>query len=168
MERISNFTKAEGKILEDIHQCLESIRQIAIRDVTSSIQGVDVLRKLRQAVYEDINQIQHEEMALRSARLLQENDFLNQKLDWYWNPRQTGNNSEPDLRAMKNGEIVLSAEITTSERPEGTIDKRMSDTLAKLSVMPGDRFYFVRTDSMERRARTKIERGGFKIIVRNI
>ena len=43
------------------------------------IQGVDVLRKLRQAVYEDINQIQHEEMALRSARLLQENDFLNRK-----------------------------------------------------------------------------------------
>ncbi len=168
MERILNLDKAEGKILEDLRQCLESIRKISSKDLISVSQGIDVLRRLRKAVYEDINQIQHEEMALRAVRSLQENDFLNQKLDWYWNPRQTGDDSEPDLRAAKNDDIVLSAEVTTSERPEGKIDQRMSDTLAKLSNMQGHRFYFVRTDSMEKRARTKIEKGGLQIVVRNI
>ena len=168
MERIFDFDKAERKILEDIHQCLVSIRQIASRNVASSRQGVEVLRELRQAVYEDINQIQHEEMALRAARSLQENDFSSQKLDWYWNPRQTGDASEPDLIGMKDNKIVVSAEITTSEEPKGTIDKRMSDTLAKLNAMQGERYYFVRTESMENRARTKIEKAGFKIIIRNI
>ena len=168
MERILNLDKAEGKILEDLRQCLKSICKISSKDLISVSQGIDVLRRLRKAVYEDINQIQHEEMALRAVRSLQENDFLNQKLDWYWNPRQTGDDSEPDLRAVKNDDIVLSAEVTTSEKPKGTIDQRMGDTLAKLSNMQGHRFYFVQTDSMEKRARTKIEKGGFQIVVRNI
>jgi hypothetical protein len=69
---------------------------------------------------------------------------------------------------MRAGEIVLSAEVTTSERPVGIIDTRIRDTLAKLSTMPGRRFYFVRTDTMGQRAMTKVEKGGFPIEVRRI
>jgi hypothetical protein len=63
---------------------------------------------------------------------------------------------------------LLSAEVTASERPVGTIDTRIRDTLAKLGNMPGRRFYFVRTASMEQRATTKIEKGGFAIEVKRI
>jgi hypothetical protein len=167
MEHIRSFAEVERKILADIRRCLESVRQVASKDVISVSEGVNILSRLRQVAYEDINQIQHEEMALRAARLLQDTVFVDQQLDWYWNPRQTGDESEPDLRATKNGEIVLSAEVTASERPVGTIDIRIRDTLAKLSSMPGRRFYFVRTAPMEQRAKTKVERGGFDIEVRS-
>jgi hypothetical protein len=168
MERIHSFTETEQRILADIRRCLESVREITSQDVTSAIDGVSVLSRLRQVAYEDINQIQHEEMVLRAARLLQNTEFLGQQLDWYWNPRQTGDDSEPDLRAIRAGEILLSAEITASERPVGTIDTRIRDTLAKLSNMPGRRFYFVRTASMEQRAKTKVEKGRFAIEVKRI
>ena len=168
MERIHSFTQAERKILDDIRSCLESIRHVASLDVISVRDGVNVLSRLRQVAYEDINQIQHEEMALRAAQSLQETEFPDQRIDWYWNPRQTGDDSEPDLRATKNGEIVLSAEVTASERPVGSIDTRMRETLTKLNSMPGRRFYFVRTDTMEQRARTKVEKAGFHIEVRKL
>jgi len=168
MEHIRSFAEVEERIIADIRRCLESVRQVASQNIKSVSNGVNILSRLRQVAYEDINQIQHEEMALRAARLLQETVFLNQQLEWYWNPRQTGEESEPDLRATKNGEIVLSAEVTTSERPVGTIDTRIRDTLAKLSTMPGLRFYFVRTAPMEQRAKTKVQRGGFAIEVRRI
>ena len=64
MEHIHSFTETEQRILADIRRCLESIREITIQDVTSAIDGVSVLSRLRQVAYEDINQIQHEEMAL--------------------------------------------------------------------------------------------------------
>lgn len=168
MERIHNFINAESKILTDVRRCLESVRQVAGKDVTSAIDGINVLSKLRQVAYEDINQIQHEEMVLRAARSLQENDFPNQQIEWYWNPRQTGDNSEPDLRATLGKDILLSAEVTTSEKPVGTIDTRISNTLTKLNSMPGRKFYFVRTISMEQRARTKVQKAGFAIEVRKI
>jgi len=130
--------------------------------------GIEILSTLRQVASEDINQIQHEEMTLRAALLLQETIFPGQRVAWYWNPRQTGDRSEPDLRAALTGEIVLSAEVTTSERPVRAIDKRMTHTLAKLGRMPGRKFFFVRSEAMEQRARAKIEKGRFGIEVRRI
>ena len=168
MELIYSFTETEQRILSDIRRCLESVREITGRDATSTTDGVSILNRLRQVAYEDINQIQHEEMILRAARLLQNTEFLGQQIDWYWNPRQTGDDSEPDLRAIGGGEIVLSAEITASERPVGTIDTRIRDTLAKLDNMPGRKFYFVRTASMEQRAKTKVEKGRYAIEVKKI
>jgi len=168
MEHIHNFTETEQRILSDIRRCLESVREITSQDVTSATDGVSVLNKLRQVAYEDINQIQHEEMILRAARLLQSTEFPDQQIDWYWNPRQTGDNTEPDLRAIRGGEIVISAEITASEKPVGTIDTRIRDSLAKLNNMPGRKFYFVRTASMEQRAKTKVEKGRYAIEVKKI
>jgi len=126
MEKIISLSEAETNLLSDIKTCVERIRSLVREDVTTVHRGIETLRRLREAIYEDLNQIQHEEMILRAARSLQGSDFQWEVVDWYWNPRQTGDRSEPDLRGVKNGEIVVSAEITTSERPVGTIDGRMA------------------------------------------
>ena len=84
---------------------------------------------------------------------------------WYWNPRQTGDHTEPDLRGIYSGAILVSAEITTSEKPVGTIDSRMKKILTKLAAMQGEKFYFVRTSEMRQRAATKITKGGWEIEV---
>lgn len=163
-----SLSEAEQKVLSDIRKCVESIRILAREDATTIKAGIEALKKLREEIYEDLNQIQHEEMILRAARHLQESDLQGEVVDWYWNPRQTGDKSEPDLRGVQNSSIIISAEITTSERPEGTIDSRMASTLKKLSTMRGRKYYFVRTPAMERRARTKSKKGGYAIEVRKI
>jgi hypothetical protein len=168
VEQIKDFSQAEKKILDDINRCLESVAFVMRPQRMSLADGIGVLSKLREVAYEEINQIQHEEMLLRAVLFLQEALFTGQPIDWYWNPRQTGDYSEPDIRAVKNGEIMLSAEVTASERPVGIIDVRMRDTLAKLNRMPGRKYYFVRSNVMEQRARTKVEKGGFDIHVKKI
>jgi hypothetical protein len=168
MERLQDFGEAEEKLLREIRRCLESVRQATNRDPITASDGVNLLNSLRKVSYEDINQLQHEEMALSAARLLQETEFRGERLDWYWNPRQTGDAAEPDLRAMRNGEIMVSAEVTTSQRPIGAIDPRMRDTLTTLNKMPGRRFYFVKTGSMEHRAKSKVKRARLEVEVRKI
>ncbi len=168
MEQIVDFQEAEEKILADIHACISHIRKTVDYEFSSTRGGIEVLLRLRQRTYEDLNQIQHEELAFRAAQFLRDYEFKGRDLKWYWNPRQTGNEFEPDLQATENEEIVLSAEVTTSERPIGTIDGRMSDTLEKLSDMPGRKFYFVRTEEMERRARTKVSKLSISIKVQRI
>lgn len=168
MERLQDFAEAERRLLADIRGCLECVRQVLNGDIITVADGVNLLKSLRLVSYENINQLQHEEMALRAARLLQENEFPGIPLAWYWNPRQTGDGAETDLRASLNGEIMVSAEVTTSERPIGTIDTRMRDTLAKLNRMQGRRFYFVRTGSMEHRAKSKVDRAGFAVEIKRI
>jgi len=87
---------------------------------------------------------------------------------WYWNPRQTGSAKEPDLQGKVAGRIAVSAEITASERPIGSIDQRMSTTLQKLSKMEGRLIYFVSTETMEKWARTKVSEAGYQIEVRRV
>ena len=107
-------------------------------------------------------------MILRSARFLESGDYSERPPTWYWNPRQTGAADEPDLRGSIGSETVVSAEITTSGRPIGAIDKRMATTLGNLSNMSGRKFYFVRTENMRRRAQTKVDKAGYDIEVRLI
>jgi hypothetical protein len=71
----------------------------------------------------------------------------------------------PDLRAVHQGQILASAEITTSEKPVGTIDTRMRSTLEKLSRMDGEHFYFVRSNAMRIRADSKVSTAGWNINV---
>ena len=66
---------------------------------------------------------------------------------------------------MRNGKIILSAEATTSEKPQGSIDSRMRDTLFKLNKMEGYKYYFIRTKEMEQRAKTKIKKNKLNIDV---
>jgi hypothetical protein len=85
---------------------------------------------------------------------------------WYWNPRQTGSKEEPDLAAEQQGIRLISAEVTASRNPIGIIDKRMTQTLQKLNKMPGKkRFYFVRSESMSKRAQSKVVNNNLDINV---
>lgn len=168
MKKIISLSDSQNKILKDIQNCITQIRHLAESDIETVKRGIVTLRNIRNELYEDLNQIQHEEMILRAIKYLQENEFHGMKIGWYWNPRQTGNAGEPDLRGQKNNRVIISAEITTSERPKGTIDKRMQTTLKRLNEMDGRKYYFVRTSAMERRALTKIRKSGYVIEVKRI
>jgi hypothetical protein len=160
MERLSNIQQAEIKVLADVREFLQTIRGLS-DDIESLRDGVNRLRLVRSAVYENLNQIQHEHLILQGLRWLRGNGYDGENIEWYWNPRQTGDANEPDLLAKTNTQIVLCAEATTSEIPSGFVDSRMRDTLAKLNRMPECRFYFVRTQAMAKRARTKIAKNSW-------
>jgi hypothetical protein len=130
--------------------------------------AIALLTRLRKEIYEDLNQVQHEEMAIRAARSLEASDLADHEVEWHWNPRQGGTDQEPDLRGIVDGQIVVSAEITTSERPVGTIDGRMKTTLDKLSTLPGQKLYCVRSVEMDKRAKTKVNNARYHIEVRRI
>ncbi len=165
MERLTDIEHVMGKVLADMNNFISTIRKFVGEEVSSLSDGLTVLRNVRSSVYEDLNQIQHEYLILQGLLWLSENGFNQPEIIWYWNPRQTGNTEEPDLRATLNRKIVLSAEATTSEIPQGEIDSKMNRTLLKLNEMEGIRYYFIRTTSMENRARTKITGGRLRIEV---
>ena len=167
MEKLRDIQQAETKVLTDTREVLRELRRLS-EDVDSPSQGIDRLRDIRTTLYENLNQIQHEYLILQGLRWLRAGGYNGEYLEWYWNPRQTGNSSEPDLLAREGSRVVLSAEATTSESPQGVIDSRMRHTLAKLSSMEGDKFYFVRTIAMATRARTKVSRNSWNIEVVHI
>jgi hypothetical protein len=164
MEELTDPDRAESKVLADIGAFLSELRDLA-KDATSLEDGAERLRRIRASVYENLNQIQHEYLVLQGLRWLRNNGYGDMQLNWSWNPRQTGDATEPDLRARLHARTVVSAEATTSEKPEGVIDSRMRNTLRKLSKMPGRRFYFVRTEAMAQRAATKIAKNSWRIRV---
>lgn len=141
------------------------MHQLSLQPCTTAEAGIRILDRLRKETYEDLNQIQHEHLIVRAAEWLLAKQKCPPETLWLWNPRQTGDHSEPDLRGSNAGAVVLSAEITTSENPVGTIDSRMQKTLAKLAAMEGARYYFVRTETMRQRASTKVAKGGWQIEV---
>jgi hypothetical protein len=157
--------EAKSKILDDIQNCLSLVRTISSHSITKVEEGVLLLQQLREETYEDLNQIQHELLIVSAADWLINRGVYPEHMSWEWNPRQTGDNTEPDLRGHVGRNILLSAEATTSARPVGTIDKRMRCTLEKLAMMPGEKYYFVRTTEMAQRARAKISKGRWPIDV---
>jgi hypothetical protein len=165
MEKITDIKYIMGKVLADMNNFINTIRKFVGEEVSSLSDGLTMLRNVRSSVYEDLNQIQHEYLILQGFLWLSKNGFNQPEIIWYWNPRQTGNTEEPDLRAILNGKILLSAEATTSEIPQDLIDSRINHTLLKLAEMEGTRYYFIRTTSMENRARTKIRGGRLRIEV---
>lgn len=165
MERITDIDHIRGKVLADMNNFINTIREFVGEEVSSINDGLTVLQNLRSSVYEDLNQIQHEYLILQGILWLSENGFNQPDIFWYWNPRQTGNIEEPGRRATRNGKILLSAEATTAEIPQDLIVSRMNQTLLKLNETEGTRYYFVRTTSMENRARTKITGGRLLIEV---
>lgn len=165
MEQIANLSLAEEQAFQKVKQLLSMTRRDVAEEPSSLKDGISVLARLRNDIYENLNQIQHEAMILRAALDLQSKDLARKPVNWYWNPRQTGGLEEPDLRGIVGGSIHISAEITTSE---SLIDKTMGATLKKLSKMPGKKIYFVRTEAMETRAKTKVSKAGYPIEIRQI
>ncbi|MFA6055605.1 MAG: hypothetical protein WC769_09540 [Thermodesulfovibrionales bacterium] len=168
MEKISNIQETEKKLLSELQKFVSRIYNLSDRPISSTGEGVATLRKIRQEVYEDLNQIMHESLILEGLKWLNADVLKDEKIEWFWNPRQTGDYREPDLRGVLNGEIVISAEASASEKPQGVIDSRMRDTLMKLNAMPGKKFYFARTDAMTQRARTKVLNNGLSIEVKKL
>lgn len=165
MEPINNIEEATEKVLSDMNAFIQSVRRQSADDIIDLNDGLSRLRNIRTSVYENLNQIQHEYLILQGLIWLNHNNHTPSGTQWYWNPRQTGDSSEPDLRGILNGVIVVSAEATTSEKPQGVIDKRMKKTLGKLNDMDGSKYYFIRTPSMERRANTKVTNNMLQITV---
>lgn len=165
MEKIGDINAAERKVLEDVGILLSEVRGIVAKEPESASEGVAILSQLRDAGYEDLNQIQHEYLVLVAAKWLVENNHVSSEAEWYWNPRQTGGANEPDLQAKKDSKVLVSAEITTSRRPIGTIFERMKKTLAKLNDFEGQKFYFVRTDSMKEKAEAEVKAKQQNILV---
>lgn len=165
MEHIGSLEAAEQKVLMDSTFLLKTLRENSAREPTSAADAVSVLANIRDLAYENLNQIQHEYFILLAAKYLADKAVVPADASWQWNPRQTGGSSEPDLQGSASAAILVSAEITTSRRPVGTIDKRMRITLAKLNGFSGQRFYFVRTSAMATRASTIVKANGYSISV---
>ena len=165
MTPLISLDSAEKEVLAEARKLLATVRQHAANDPTTVPEAVAALSALRKEIYEDLNQIQHEYFIIKGARWLLGTSVVTPEVSWQWNPRQTGTATEPDLGGDLNGARVVSAEVTTSTDPKGKIDERMASTLAKLSAMPGMKFYFVCAEAMRQRAETKIEKGAFDIQV---
>jgi len=164
MERIESIEAAETALVGKANKLLEAARAIVSGNASSAKNAVNLLSRLREAVYEDLNQIQHEGLILEAAQWLRENALAGREAEWWWNPRQTGGHDEPDLRCISGSDVVV-AEVTASNAPVGVIDSRMMSTLEKLAATEGKRYYFVRTESMRKRAKTKVDKGKWDIRV---
>lgn len=165
MELLGTISEATAKVLKDVRRCVATIQALSAEPFETATSGVAVLQRLRSETYEDLNQIQHEHLIVLAAEWLVTEHVCPPTTEWSWNPRQTGTNAEPDLQGRNNGAVILSAEITTSATPDGVIDTRMRKTLKKLSGSDGMKYYFVRTESMCRRANTKVSKAGWSIQV---
>jgi hypothetical protein len=164
VQRLDHST-AKDKILDDIRRYVTEVQSITRSPVETVEDGIRTLVALRKTSYEDLNQIQHEYAALCAVHWLIAQCYTPEGVIWQWNPRQTGDAAEPDIRAVLEGKTIISAEITTSPEPKGFIDARMASTLRKLATMEGRRFYFVLTVAMANRARTKASKAKYELEV---
>ena len=165
MKSLGSFPLALNDVMNDARKLLATLRDQSIHEPTTPSEAIKILENIRQEIYEHLNQIQHEYLIIRAAMWLQSNDPKLNRVSWFWNPRQTGDKNEPDLAADKESGRLISAEITASKSPTGVIDKRMTETLIKLNPMSGNKFYFVRTESMYKRALTKVSKNEWNIKV---
>jgi len=101
---------------------------------------VEAIFSLRAEIYEDLNQLQHKALIIAAAKRLAKRYPTISK--WKWHPKQTSSINEADLTGYSRDKIVINAEVTTSNRPIGTIDQRMKRTLLSLSKKKGTLFYF--------------------------
>jgi len=160
-----DLSTAKDKILADIRRYIAEVQCVTRSPVETIEDGIRTLVALRKTSYEDLNQIQHEYAALCAVYWLIAQRHTPEGVTWQWNPRQTGDAAEPDIRAVLEGKTIISGEVTTSPEPKGFIDSRMASTLKKLAAMEGQRFYFVLTAAMANRARTKTAKGGYQLDV---
>lgn len=163
MEELGNIASAEDGLLAQVKEIFSHIRLAGQTEPINLEKSLEILKSLRQLVYEDMNQLQHEALILKAAKLLQSEFYPNINMKWLWNPRQTGTKDEPDLQGFFQGRVILSAEATSSLKPKGEIGSRMAKTLQKLSTQPGEKYYIVITAEMERRAKSKVSNLGYQI-----
>ncbi len=165
MEEIGEISLRENDLFNQLKEVFSSIRTAGQTEPKNLDLSLQILNSLRHLVYEDMNQLQHEALILKTAKFLQLEYYPGLKIKWLWNPRQTGSREEPDLRGLIKGKVLISGEVTTSLKPEGAIDSRMAKTLQTLSQMPGEKYYVVVSEGMERRANSKVNSSSYQIKV---
>ncbi len=127
---------------------------------------VQLLANMRQDLYEELNQLQHAAFIIKVAEKLQiEFPQINK---WCWHAKQTSHPDFADLTGYVGDNIFLNAEVTTSLKPVGTIDKRIKSTLASLDKKQGLKLYFVLTNEMFSRAISKKTNNDFDIEIRQL
>ena len=65
MERITDLNIAEAQVFQRVKELIATSRTIVAKEPANLQFGIDILKQMRKAIYEDLNQIQHEEMILR-------------------------------------------------------------------------------------------------------
>ena len=163
MKPLGSIESASNDVLNDARKLLECLRSHLTQEPTTADEAVKTLNHIRRETYESLNQIQHEYLIIQAVKWLQKNDLTIVGGLWQWNPRQTGGKNEPDLTFMRQQICLISAEVTTSPAPKGSIGSHMQDTLSKLSQMQGNKFYFVLTEIMRKNAQTKVDASGWDI-----
>ncbi len=168
MEPLPDIRRARADLLGHVRRVVVRLRRAVADEVRDLDAGLAMLATVRHECYESLNQAQHEALVLAAASHLARRDFRGRSVQWSWNPRQGGGRDDPDLQGRVGEEVVASVEVTTSMSPQGLLDRRMATTLRKLARTPGKRFYYVRSAQMAQRARTKVEREGLDIDVREL
>src|SRR5690606_34186229 len=97
MHRLGTIEEARAKVLADGRRCMERIRTIASTPFDDPDTAVEILQRVRSESYEDLNQIQHEHLILCAVEWLLKDGVCPSETEWHWNPRQTGDHTEPDL-----------------------------------------------------------------------
>lgn len=145
--------------IADLYDRIQRMTNSPPKTLTAQVSR---LFELRSEVYEDLNQLQHKSLILTAAKQL---EGVHRVARWTWHPKQTSAITEADLTGYNlQGRPIVNAEVTTSRRPIGTIDKRMFTTLNSLAMKEGALYYFVQTDSMLKRAQGKVEKNGWNQI----
>lgn len=90
---------------------------------------MDLLARLRKLSYESINQFQHEYRCLQMVTELRRRVPGGGRLTWHWHRGPTSRPDEADVIGYSGKKHVVQAEVTTSAKPTGTIDKRMRKKL---------------------------------------
>lgn len=162
---ILDIAKEKHALEAHVSKWFRSIKQHTEEIPNGLYSQVERLSDIRKELYEDLNQLQHAAMIIKVAEQLQREYVLIDQ--WHWHPKQTSDPDLADLTGYVNDEVFLNAEITTSFKPEGTIDKRMKSTLMSLhNNKNGLKFYFVLTNEMYARAQKKKVKNNFDVTIR--
>ncbi|MEX2596902.1 MAG: hypothetical protein WEC59_08230 [Salibacteraceae bacterium] len=161
-----DIERAKLMLEQKISDQLSELQALLSLPANSLTEKIELLQKIRSAIYENLNQFQHENLIIKAAFELQ--DEFKEVDVWRWHPNQTGGKSEADLQGYEKNKIVVSAEITTSLYPQGVIDTRMKKTLEKLNKLEGEKFYVVQTEVMAQRARSKVNNMNLSVTIKQI
>ena len=162
MKKIDSVEIETADLFKRILTTILSI-QDQVRQTPDTFEAsLSVIKGIRESAYENLNQLQHAALLLKAISYLENNCFSTVKpIFWQWHPHQTHGKNEADLQAISgDGVVLLSAEATTSIKPQGTISKRMKNTLHQLQNMDvsGDKYYVVANKLMEIAANSYINK----------